>query len=144
MVWAIAWVIVLAAALGLWLLKITFWRVTALGMVATFAFLWTGYAPGRVARRIRGMLAREVPLPARGDPPDLYYRPSPAQLKWNWAALILGPLWYLIQGLWVHAVILATLVFVSGGLLAPLVWLYAALKADEDLLEFRIARKNVY
>jgi hypothetical protein len=36
------------------------------------------------------------------------------------------------------------LVFVSGGLFIPLVWLYAALKANEDLQEFRIAGKSVY
>lgn len=144
MIWGIGWVIVLAAAAGVWLLDVPFWRAAAVVLVATFAFLWTGYAPGRAARRIRGFLARDVALPARGDPPDLYYRPAPPQLRWNWTALILGPVWYLIQGLWVHAVILITLAFVSGGLLAPLVWLYAALKADEDLLEFRIARRNVY
>lgn len=144
MLWSIAWVVLLAAGIGLWRLDIPFWRIGAAVMVGTYALLWIGYAPGRIARGIRGGLAREIPLPARGDPPDLYYRPSPPQLKWNWAALILGPLWYLIQGLWVHAVILVSLVFLSAGLLAPLVWLYAALKADEDLLEFRIARRNVY
>ncbi len=83
-------------------------------------------------------------LPARESPAELYYRPYPRRLQLNWLALILGPIWYLLVGLWVHASIMLTLIFVTGGMLAPIVWLYCGLKADEDLLEFRIARHNVY
>ena len=82
--------------------------------------------------------------PAREAPGDLYYRPYPRRLQLNWLALILGPVWYLLVGLWVHASIMLSIIFLSGGLLAPIVWLYCGLKADEDLLEFRIARHNVY
>ncbi|MDR7549490.1 MAG: hypothetical protein QN131_06060 [Armatimonadota bacterium] len=84
-----------------------------------------------------------LPLPAQ-DPAALYYRRYPPRLHVNWLALILGPVWYLLVGLWVHASIMGTLLFVSGGLLAPFVWLYCGLKADEDLLEFRVARDSVY
>ncbi|MDR7543932.1 MAG: hypothetical protein QN120_06765, partial [Armatimonadota bacterium] len=61
-----------------------------------------------------------------------------------WPALILGPVYYVLVGLWVHAAIMAILVGVSGGLLAPFVWLYCGLKANEDVLEFRVASRSVY
>jgi hypothetical protein len=144
MAWAAGGIVVLIAAALLGRLEVMFWRVGAALLVALYLVLWIGYAPARPARWIRALLAREVPLPARGEPADLIIRPAPPRLALNWAALLLGPFWYLVQGLWVHAVILLSLVLVSGGLFIPLVWLYAALKADEDLLEFRIARKSVY
>lgn len=74
----------------------------------------------------------------------LYHRPMPSRLRINWLALILGPFWYFVTGMWIHGVILLTLVFLSGGLLLPLVWLYAALKADEDFLDHRLMRRSVY
>lgn len=93
---------------------------------------------------LRRVLDTPVGLPTREAPSDLYARPYPPRLSLNIPALILGPAWYLLAGLWIHASIQATLVFVSGGLLAPLVWLYCGLKANEDLLEFRVARRSVY
>jgi hypothetical protein len=123
---------------------VNFWTVTAIVLIVVAIALWIGYSRAAPARRIRGALAREVPLPARADPADLYFRPFPPKLGWNWAAAVLGPLWYFLQGLWVHGAILLGLAFATGGLLIPLVWLYAALKAEEDLLEFVIARKSVY
>lgn len=122
----------------------TFRLVAAALLVALAVILWIAYSRARVAVAIRRALAREVPVPVRGDPPDLYDRPFPPRLSWNWAALILGPIWYVVHGLWVHAIVLASLTFLSGGLLAPLVWLYAGLKGSEDLLEFRIAHRSVY
>lgn len=76
--------------------------------------------------------------------PPLYHRPMPPRLGVNWLALILGPLWYFGTGLWVHGSIMLSIAFLSGGLLAPLVWLYAGLKANEDLLEARLARRSIY
>ncbi|MDR7556090.1 MAG: hypothetical protein QN157_10845 [Armatimonadota bacterium] len=100
----------------------------------------------RVMAVVNRILDIEVglPLPQRTSPADLYYRPYPRRLQLNVLALILGPVWYLLVGLWVHATILLTIAFVSGGLLAPIVWLYCGFKANEDLLEFRVARHNVY
>lgn len=122
----------------------TFRIVTAALLVALAVTLWIAYSRARVAVAIRRALTREVSIPARGDPADLYERPFPPRLSWNWAALVLGPFWYFFQGLWVHGIVLASLAFLSGGVLAPLVWLYAGLKGNEDLLEFRIARRSYY
>jgi len=82
---------------------------------------------------------------SKDDPlATLYHRPMPPRLSINWPALVLGPLWYFGAGLWVHGSILLTIAFLSGGLLAPLVWLYAGFKANEDLLDARIMRRSVY
>ncbi len=111
-------------------------------LVRTFARpLWD-----RVFGWISRILDIEVglPVPRQENPSELYYRPYPRRLQINWLALILGPVWYLLVGLWVHATILLSLLLLSGGLLFPIVWLYCGLKASEDLLEFRIARHNVY
>ncbi len=85
-----------------------------------------------------------IEWPKEPGPEDLYYRPYPRRLSLNVPALILGPVWYMAVGLWVHATIMLSMVFLSGGLLAPFAWLYCGLKANEDFLEFRIARHNVY
>jgi len=124
----------------------TFWIVVLAVLAGLVLSLWLGYSQARPARAFRAALAREVPIaPVRvEDPADLYYRPFPDRLQVHWPALLLGPFWYLLVGLWVHAGILLALVFVSGGLLAPVVWAYAGLKAEEDLVEARIARRNVY
>jgi len=83
-------------------------------------------------------------LSPQTDPNTLYYPDYPRRLSLNVPALILGPIWYLMAGLWAHGSIMAALVGLSGGILAPIVWLYCGLKANEDLLEFRIARDSVY
>jgi hypothetical protein len=46
--------------------------------------------------------------------------------------------------LWGHFLTLVTIVFLTGGLLAPAVWLYCAVKANEDYFEFKIARWSFY
>jgi len=74
----------------------------------------------------------------------LYHRPMPPRLQVNWLALVLGPFWYFLMGLWAHGAILLAIVLLSAGVLAPLVWIYAALKANEDLLDARIMRRNYY
>ena len=121
-----------------------FWIISGVLLVFLLVVLWLAYSRATFARWVRAALAREVWLPARTDPADLYFRPFPRRLSWNWAAFVLGPVWYLGQGLWVHGAILLGLAFVSGGLLIPLVWVYAGLKADEDVLEFRIAQHSLY
>ena len=93
---------------------------------------------GRLFNRPIGWERKEDPMRT------LYHRPMPSRLRINWAALVLGPIWYFLVGMWVHGAILLAIIFLSGGLFLPLVWLYAALKADEDLLDHRLMRRSVY
>jgi hypothetical protein len=121
--------------------------VVGLALVAKFVpSVWTPVAS--VVRRVLDIPIGLTPPPGP-NLAEMYYRPYPARLQINWPALVLGPFWYLLAGLWVSALwvhfsIMATLVFVTGGVLAPVVWLYCGLKANEDLHEFRTARYNVY
>lgn len=103
----------------------------------------------RLWRAIAGGISRFLNISvgvARQDDPikTLYHRPMPRRLSWNWLAFIFGPFWYVARGLWVHATIMFGLILLSGGLLLPFVWLYCALKANEDGLEFRIAERSFY
>jgi len=98
-----------------------------------------------ISRGVRRILDVKVGFKVKEDPmKTLYHQPLPPRLKINWWGLVLGPFWYLAKGLWVHASILLTIVFLSGGILLPFVWLYAGLKADEDLLDARIMWKSYY
>ncbi len=102
-----------------------------------------------LGQRFTGAIGRLLNRPIGWEPKQdllrtLYHRPLPPRLRINWLALVLGPFWYFLVGLWVHALILLTLVFLSGGLLLPFAWLYAGLKADEDLLDARLWRRSVY
>ncbi len=102
-------------------------------------------AVGAILRGVRRVLELEIGFSRKEDPMvTLYHQPLPPRLSFNWWALALGPFWYLVRGLWVLASILFVLVFLSGGTLFPFVWLYAGLKANEDLLEARIAQKSFY
>lgn len=109
--------------------------------------LWTGAAEvfRSIGRGVRWVLNLEIGFERKDDPlTTLYHRPLPPRLSINWWALLFGPFWYLGKGLWVYAAILLTIVFLSGGVLFPFVWLYAGLKADEDLLDAQLARRSVY
>ncbi len=109
-------------------------------MVSRFGRMWQAIAGG-----IRNVLEFPVGLTRRDDPlASLYHESLPPRLQWNWWAVVFGPFWYFAKGLWVHGVILVSIVFLSGGVLLPFVWLYAGLKANEDLLEFRVARRSYY
>lgn len=103
----------------------------------------------RLWQGLRNAVRRVLDIPIgvqRADDPltTLYHEQMPPRLGWNWLALILGPFWYLAMGMWVYGFLLLAIVFLSGGLLLPFVWLYAGLKANEDLLDFRIARRSFY
>lgn len=98
-----------------------------------------------IGRGVRRVLDVKVGFERAEDPlKTLYHQPLPPRLEMNWWGLVFGPFWYLAKGLWVHASILLTIVFLSGGILMPFVWLYAGLKADEDLLDARIMWKSYY
>ncbi len=75
---------------------------------------------------------------------DLEGRVTPPKLGWNWWAFFLGPVWFLFEGLWVHTTILLLLIALSGGILLPFVMVYSAAKANETLVDFRLARHSFY
>jgi Protein of unknown function (DUF2628) len=82
--------------------------------------------------------------PAASVERDLsHYAPQP-KLGWNWGAFFLGPIWYVLNGLWVYAVILSTLILLSGGILIPFVMLYGGLKSNETLQDARLAHHTLF
>jgi len=109
--------------------------------------LWQGIGGvlRSIGRGVQWFLNLEVGIERKDDPlATLYHQPLPPRLHVNWWALLLGPFWYLARGLWVLASLLFTIVLLSGGILIPFVWLYAGLKADEDLVDARIAQRSYY
>ncbi len=75
---------------------------------------------------------------------DLAHRTTPPKLGWNWWAFFLGPLWFLFEGLWIHTIILVILIGLSGGILLPFTMIYSGAKANETLVDFRLARHSFY
>lgn len=115
-------------------------------MAGALVLSWRLLAPSWREAVAETTRALEVPMPfPRVDLlADVTDRNPPPRLSWNWAAALLGPFWYLGMGLWAHFSALIAIVLLSGGLLAPLVWVYCALKANEDLWEARKGRWSAY
>lgn len=57
---------------------------------------------------------------------------------WSWLALLIGPFWYLLNGLWKKGLFLLAIVIISVGLAAPFILIYCAVKAKTDLYEKKI------
>jgi hypothetical protein len=107
-----------------------------IGLLGFFVWLTqalTSYQPLKVG-----------PSPAVAVARDLRHRRTPPKLGWNWWAFFLGPIWFLSEGLWVHAIILVTLIGLSGGILLPFTMVYSGAKANETLQDFRLARHGYY
>lgn len=115
-------------------------------MAAALYLIWQVVGPTwrKAVAQTDEELSVPVLHPATGLEPDVTDRAAPPRLSWNWGAAMFGPFWYLYQGLWAHFCVLVTTAFLSGGLLLPFVWVYSAVKANEDLWEFRKARWSAY
>lgn len=85
-----------------------------------------------------------VTSPAEFVETDLSHHRTPPKLGWNWWAFGLGPIWFLAEGMWAYAIILALLIGLSAGILLPFTMLYAGAKANEALADFRLVRHNFY
>jgi hypothetical protein len=101
-------------------------------------FVWyarsrPAYAPVRVGSTPPPFVEEEVER-----------RVTPPKLGWNWWAFFLCPIWYLAEGLWAHAIILTLLIGMSGGILWPFAAVYAGAKANETLVDFRLAQLSFY
>jgi Protein of unknown function (DUF2628) len=122
-----------------WCMDITAKIVLIIILFGLFVvFVWysrsrPAYAPVRVG-----------PRPAQFVEEDVTRRRTPPKLGWNWWAFFLCPIWFLAEGLWVHAIILTLLIGMSGGILWPFAAVYAGAKANETLADFRLARDTFY
>lgn len=61
---------------------------------------------------------------------------------WNWLAFLLGPFWYLINGLIIKGVILLLISIITLGYAIPIVWIYCALRGNSDLYEKKLKSKS--
>jgi hypothetical protein len=55
------------------------------------------------------------------------------KIVWNWAAFLLGALWYLYRGMWAKALIYVAVAIFSGGFLILPLWIYGGLMGTYDL-----------
>jgi hypothetical protein len=61
---------------------------------------------------------------------------------WSWTALILGPFWYLMNGLTKKGIFLLIVAVISIGLAAPFIWIYCAVRAKADFYESKLSAKS--
>lgn len=63
---------------------------------------------------------------------------------WSWSALLLGPFWYLSNGITKKGIFFLAIVIISVGLAAPFVWIYCAVRAKTDLYEQKLFDKSKF
>ncbi len=63
-------------------------------------------------------------------------------IEWSWPALFLGPVWYLRYAMWKQAFVMLLVILVGSWRLIIPVNIYAALRFEEDLIEFKRARRK--
>jgi hypothetical protein len=102
--------------------------VWANGRSQTPAWSQQGYGPGA-----GGTTSRAPGLPAYYDQAFATIDRGQTKVVWNWAAFVLGALWYLYRGMWVKAILYVAVVVLSGGFLAIPVWIYGGLMGTHDL-----------
>ena len=51
---------------------------------------------------------------------------------WNWAAFLLGGIWYLAKGIWPKGLVIILIALFSVGVGIPLLWLYCAVFGNWD------------
>jgi hypothetical protein len=102
----------------------------------------TAPRPGANAAPVPGGWPSRHGTPSEGLP-DYYARAfaefdtGGSQIVWNWAAFLLGALWYLYRGMWAKALIYAAIAIFSGGFLIIPLWIYAGLRGTYDLYLLR-------
>ncbi len=70
--------------------------------------------------------------------------PGKLQAKFNWAAFLFGPFWYLYRGLWVKALIYFGVAFGTAGLFALIPWIYATAFGTYDFYLLRKHNKQLW
>lgn len=61
---------------------------------------------------------------------------------WNWSSFILGPFWYLANGLIGKGLVLLIIAFITLGFGIPIIWLYCGFKGNSDLYEKKLKSKS--
>ena len=98
-----------------------------------------------VCRHCRSDLAQSTPAPAVSAAPPIadtaYYAEvykmidahgSGFLATWNWAAFLFSGSWYFLKGLWAKGALMFLLLILTGGVAAPLIWLYAGIAGNYD------------
>jgi len=61
---------------------------------------------------------------------------------WNWVSFILGPFWYIINGLVLKGLILLIISIGTFGFVIPIIWIYCGLRGNSDLYEKILKNKS--
>lgn len=57
---------------------------------------------------------------------------------WSWTSFLLGPFWYIANGMTGKGLILLLVAIITFGFGIPIIWLYCGLKGKSDLHEKNI------
>jgi len=66
------------------------------------------------------------------------------KVSFNWAAFLLGPIWYFYHGMWKKALILMGVSMLTFGIAAPLIWAYAGIASNYDLYLLKVKGKELW
>jgi len=64
--------------------------------------------------------------------------------KWNWVAFLFGPIWYLLNGVWVKSLLMIGVSLISGGALAIPCWIYSGLFGNYDYYLLKVKNKQLW
>jgi hypothetical protein len=63
---------------------------------------------------------------------------------WNWLSFILGPFWYIINGLITKGIVLLIISLITFGLGIPIIWLYCGLRGNSDFYEKNLKNRSKF
>jgi hypothetical protein len=69
---------------------------------------------------------------------------NPKPRGWNWSSFLLGPFWYLFNGMVGKGVVLLVIALITFGFGAPFVWFYCGLRGNSDQYERLLKEKTKF
>ena len=66
------------------------------------------------------------------------------KVSFNWAAFLLGPIWYFYHGMWKKALILMGASILTFAIATPLIWAYAGIASNYDLYLLKVKGKELW
>jgi len=63
---------------------------------------------------------------------------------WSWTSFLLGPFFYLANGMASKGLVLLLIALVTFGFGIPIIWVYCGLKGQSDLHEMKLKQKSQY